>query len=206
MSKDREQYDYHQFRIMGKSSKKDKITKSGKARKTNWNFFFAFLKFQRYFRFFQYLFLFLFFAISVFYFSNKQIQYVRKEWIMYDTWLFTSEHTLDTGKIYRIKWDNSRVDILRLFVDGTPNYFRNVYDHWPKLWMFNPGNYWGAIRLNGSFFTKVNSPTTIEMRTQVYSRDINSRLFHFEKIIVNEVEFIDSTNYIDLSRMKVLLK
>lgn len=167
-----------------------------------WDIFFALLKFKRWFRFFQYLFLFLFFAISIYYFTNKQIHYVRKEWTMYNAGPFSSEYTLDTGKIYYVSWDNSNCDIKKMIVNGEDNYFQNLYVNWPFFWKAWYGSHWPNIYLDRGFIAKVNFPTTIEIKMEMYSRNPFDWMTMFEKIRVIEISKIDSSKFLDLEKIK----
>jgi hypothetical protein len=151
-----------------------------KNKKTNWNRFFAYLKFLRWFKFYQYFFIFLFLVISTYYFFNKQIHYVRKEWSIYDSYFSTSTIGLEPNKYYYVSWDNETYYLVYIIVDGEVVGNSNI----------------------GNFYTSTRKPSDVQVH--VFQRQLNplNLVFSVREIKVEEVNYIDSNKYISIDTLK----
>lgn len=151
--------------------------------KTNWNRYFKYLKFLRWFKFYQYLFLFLFCGVSSYYFFNKQIHYVRKEWSIYDSYFSTSTISLEPNKYYYVSWDNEAYYLVHIFIDDEA---------------ISPNNI-------GNFYTSTRKPS--DLSVHVFQRQLNplNLIFSVREIKVAEVNYIDSNKYISADTIKYFI-
>ena len=153
---------------------------------TNWNRYFAYLKFLRWYRFYQYLFLFIFFALTFYYFLNKEIQYVRNEWTIFDTKLFTSSVILEPEKYYYFNWDISSYGLVYVEIDDERFYF-------------NRNN-----KFN-NFFTSTRKP--VDIGVHIFQREFNpfSDMFSIKEVNVKEVTSYNKSMYMTIDTLKYYL-
>ena len=127
--------------------------------------------------------MFLFCVVSTYYFFNKQIHYVRKEWSIYDSYLSTSTISLEPKKYYYFSWDNEAYYLVYIIVDG------------------------GAFGNSsiGNFYTSTRKPSDVQVH--VFQRQPNplNIIFSVREIKVEEVNYIDSNKYLSVDTMKYFI-
>lgn len=151
---------------------------------TNWKRYFAYLKFLRWFKFYQYFFMFLFLVISTYYFFNKQTHYVRKEWSIYDCLFSTSTFTLKPYQKYYVSWDNEAYYLVYIIINGEAVGSSSI----------------------GNFFISGKEPT--DMKVHIFPRKTNplNLGFSVREIKVEEVDFVDKDKYLSVDTLKYFIQ
>ena len=149
----------------------------------NWDRYFVYLKFLRWFKFYKYLFLTLFCAISIYYFFNKQIHYVRKEWSIYDSYFSTSTVTLEPNKYYYFSWDYEAYYLVNISVDDVNATINNATD----------------------LYTSTRKP--VEVQIHLFQRRPNplNIIFSVREIKLEEVDNVIDKKYVSIDTLKYII-